>query len=292
MTSPKSLHEDAKQSTANGTKIAVVIIARNEEKFIGKTLENLLTQELLPYRIIVVNDGSTDKTDEITHSFNHVEVVNRKNTGQNLQARKELANTINAGLQKLDDDKNCEFVMVTGADLLLQKNYFSTIISRMKPNPKIAIASGIVEGEYSIEPRGSRVVRYDFWKKLGLKYPVNYGYEGYLVLKAQSLGYEVVSYSDIITTSQRKTGSSYDAKLYFYYGRALKALGYTVPYTFAKALIFAKKNPRGAFHMLRGFFAEYNQLYEPELREYVRKMQNHKIIHFEYVKRTFNMIKH
>jgi len=49
-------------SSSNNAKIAVIIIARNEENFIGKTIENLKNQELSPYRIIVVNDGSTDKT--------------------------------------------------------------------------------------------------------------------------------------------------------------------------------------------------------------------------------------
>ena len=46
-------------------KVAVVIIARNEENSIKKTIDCLKTQDLVPYRIIAVNDGSTDKTGEI-----------------------------------------------------------------------------------------------------------------------------------------------------------------------------------------------------------------------------------
>ncbi|RJP20378.1 MAG: glycosyltransferase family 2 protein [Deltaproteobacteria bacterium] len=51
--------------------ITVVIAARNEERNIGKRLENLLEQDYTPERfeIIVVSDGSTDRTNEIVASF-------------------------------------------------------------------------------------------------------------------------------------------------------------------------------------------------------------------------------
>lgn len=276
------------------SKIAVVIIARNEEKYIEKTLTNLQNQDLPPYRIIVVNDGSTDTTGEIASRFNNVEIVKRENT-QNLVAKKELASTFNAGLEKLHEDKDCEFVMIAGADVLFPQNYLSLIINRMKTNPNIAVSSGIIQDEFSIEPRGSgRVVRMDFWRKLGLVYPINYGFEAYLLWKARSMEYETASYFDLIANSQRKTGSQYDPKLYFYYGIGLKALGYTIPYTIVKALLFAKKKPKGAVYMLRGFFSKYDELYEPELRNYVKKTQYRIIMHFkfEYIKRIINTLRY
>jgi len=208
------------------TKAAVVLNARNEEKTISKTLESILNQKLIPYRIIVVNDGSTDKTGEIASQFSSVEVINRPRRSENYLARKELAETINVGLRKLHADKECEFVWLIGADLIFPEDYLSKIIGKMKANPKIVIASGIVEGEFSIEPRGGgRVVNTDFWRKIGLEYPVNYGWEGYLVWKAQSMGFKALSFFEIVSITQRKTGASYAPKRYFYYGLALKALG-------------------------------------------------------------------
>ena len=80
------------------TKVAVVLNARNEEKHLAKTLEYLLNQDLKTYRIIVVNDGSTDKTEDVATSFKEMEVINREKRKENFVAKKELAITINTGL--------------------------------------------------------------------------------------------------------------------------------------------------------------------------------------------------
>ena len=66
--------QNEKITSAIDTKIAVIIPVRNEEKFIGKTLTGLFNQDLQPYRIIVINDSSTDKTLEILEKFK-VEVI-------------------------------------------------------------------------------------------------------------------------------------------------------------------------------------------------------------------------
>ena len=270
-------------------KVAVVIPAKNEEPRIGKTLESILDQDLKPYRIIVVDDGSSDKTGEVASRYERVEVVTLPFREENLVAKKELAETFNAGLQKLSND-NCDFILISGADLIVPKNYISTIVKRMIENPNIAVSSGIVKGEYSTVPRGpGRIVRYDLWKKLGLIYPVNYGFEGYLLVKAESLGYENMVYEDMIANTQRKTGSQYHPTRYYYYGLGMKALGWTIPYALARIFIFFKIKPKGAYHMFRGFFSNYDNLYEPEVRNYVKKTQRSRILNLRsgYVKRFF-----
>ena len=274
------------------TKVAVVLNARNEEKTITKALECVLNQDLLPYRIIVVNDGSTDKTEELASKFDLVEVINRPIRDERYLARKELAETVNVGLRRLHNDQTCEFVWLMGSYVLYPKDYLSKLINRMRKNTKIAISSGVVVNEFSIEPRGpGRVVRCDFWKKIGFVYPVNYGWEGYLVWKAQSMGFEAVGYTDIISPTQRKTGSRFDPKRYYYYGLALKALGYTFLYTIMKILLFSKRKPHGAYFMLKGYLSNYNELYENELREYVKKTQHQNMFKLTYVKRFFKMFK-
>ena len=276
------------------TKFAVVIIARNEENSIKKTIDCLKMQDLVPYRIIAVNDGSTDKTGEILLTLENIEVINRQRREESHLAKKELANTVNCGLEKLQNDLDCEFIMISGADLIFPKNYLSLIVERMRTEPKIAISSGIIEGEFSIEPRGAgRVIRYDFWKKIGLKYPVNYGFEAFLLLKAKSLGYEITSFQDLVIVTERKTGTKYNPKLYYFYGLGLKALGYTLPYVLVRAALFAKKKPRGAIYLLKGFFSNYDDLYDSDLREYVKKTQYQKISHLDrsYIKRFSGQLK-
>ena len=46
-------------------KYYIIIPAHNEEQFISLTLQSLVDQTLLPSKIVVVNDSSTDKTKEI-----------------------------------------------------------------------------------------------------------------------------------------------------------------------------------------------------------------------------------
>jgi glycosyltransferase involved in cell wall biosynthesis len=46
-------------------RVAAVIPARNEENFIGKTLVALFNQHAPARNVIVVNDGSTDRTADI-----------------------------------------------------------------------------------------------------------------------------------------------------------------------------------------------------------------------------------
>ena len=272
--------------------VAVVLIARNEEKIIPKTLECVINQKLKPYRIIVVNDGSKDKTGEVVSQFHSVELINRPPRDESFLAKKELAATINLGLEKVQNDQKCQYVCIMGSDILYSENYLYKIISRMEQNPNLVIASGVIENEFSIEPRGGgRVVRTDFWRKIGFRYPENYGYEGYLVLKANSLGFETASFRDIVSSTQRKTGTHYDAKKYYYYGLGLKALGYTVSYVLAKSFLFFLKKPQGSFYMLRGYFSNYNDLYEKELRDYVKQTQSNAILDSKKQKRFFKTLR-
>ena len=274
------------------SKVAVVLNARNEEKVIAKTLQSILDQKLSPYRIIVINDGSTDNTKNILSKFPTIELIDRPIRNESYIARKELADTINQGLCKLHNDDICEYVWLVGGDVIFPPEYTFEIIKRMQDN-SVVISSGVIEGEFSIEPRGGgRIVDWNFWKKIGMLYPVNYGWEGYLIWKAQSLGYKTKSYNDIYFTNQRKTGTNFNPKIYYYYGLALKAFGYSWFYAIGKILLFSKRKPKAAYYMLKGYFSKYNDLYERELREYVKNTQYKNLFKFGYVKRFFSIFSH
>ena len=48
---------------------SIVIPVYNKEKFVAKTIESVLSQTFADYEIIIVNDGSTDRTAEILNHF-------------------------------------------------------------------------------------------------------------------------------------------------------------------------------------------------------------------------------
>jgi glycosyltransferase involved in cell wall biosynthesis len=62
--------------------VAVVIPAFNREKFIGEVIESALTQTLPPDEVIVVDDGSTDRTADVVRRFGaRVRLICIPNTG-------------------------------------------------------------------------------------------------------------------------------------------------------------------------------------------------------------------
>lgn len=63
-------------------KVSVIIPVYNGEKTIGKCIESVLNQSLDSVEIIVINDGSTDKTEEILRKYKDVKVINKSNGGQ------------------------------------------------------------------------------------------------------------------------------------------------------------------------------------------------------------------
>jgi len=56
-------------------EVSVIVPARNEEACLGSCLESLTGQQGVPFEIIVVDDGSTDRTAEIARSFPGVKVL-------------------------------------------------------------------------------------------------------------------------------------------------------------------------------------------------------------------------
>src|SRR5579862_5603024 len=60
---------------AQPPRVSVIIPARNEEACLGACLSSLASQTDITFEVIVVNDGSTDRTREIAESFDGVQVI-------------------------------------------------------------------------------------------------------------------------------------------------------------------------------------------------------------------------
>ena len=282
-------------SDLQNIKVAVVMRAYNEEQFIEKSLISLLNQNFLPYRIIVVNDGSTDRTSEILKSFKEIEIINRKRKEKVEFFTPEEPKIINDGLERLANETDCKYIMNLDADHILPKDYISKMIHNMEKEPDLVVCSGVIEGEYFVIPvHSGRVYRYDYLKKFNLKYPEKFAAEDYLILKAQSMGYKIKIFSDIVTKVLRKTKTRWSDPHSFYdVGRGMKALGYAFPYVLIKSMLIGVKNPKNGIFLLRGFFAKNTQLYEPEFRKFVRKTQYRNLLHLnsEFYKRGTNLIR-
>ncbi|GIV44377.1 MAG: hypothetical protein KatS3mg035_1500 [Bacteroidia bacterium] len=66
-------------------KVSVIIPAYNAEKFIAETIQSVLNQTYKDFELIVLNDGSKDKTPDIVQEFcdkdKRVILINKPNSG-------------------------------------------------------------------------------------------------------------------------------------------------------------------------------------------------------------------
>ena len=258
------------------TNVVGFAYVKNEEKNISKVIENLQKQTLSLIRIILVNDGSTDRTSEIAKKMG-VEVIDLPNEEKDKRGTPELSKLRNVALSKLDNQY--DYVLHFGGDHLFPPRYVEIITKEMNSNPKLGICSGFIKGskEKRIEPPGSgRIVRFTILKAMNLQYPIKYGGEAYILYKSLQLGFENKIF-DIETTILRPTRLTYSKEQYVGYGRAAKALGYSPLFFIGKLIIESKKSVKGAFYQLKGFLDSNVELHDKEIRQLVRKRQNERM---------------
>lgn len=90
-------------------KVSVIIAAYNVEKYIVDCLKSVLNQTYSNLQIIIVNDGSYDKTLDICNSFvdSRINIITQTNKG--------LSSARNTGLEQVDGEY---FLFVDGDDVL------------------------------------------------------------------------------------------------------------------------------------------------------------------------------
>jgi glycosyltransferase involved in cell wall biosynthesis len=62
-------------------KVSIIIPAYNEEAYLAQTIRSALEQDYSDFEVIVVNNASTDRTEEIARGFPKVAVVNESRRG-------------------------------------------------------------------------------------------------------------------------------------------------------------------------------------------------------------------
>src|ERR1035437_9351910 len=85
-------------------KISVIIPAYNEEKYLSKTLEAILTQDYTDFEVIVVDNASTDRTSDIAKSFSKVKVLFEGNKGTMWACERGRKQAIGEIIVRMDAD--------------------------------------------------------------------------------------------------------------------------------------------------------------------------------------------
>lgn len=121
--------------------VSVLIPAYNEEVGILGTLESLVASDYQNFEVIVINDGSQDKTGEKVQNFikSRSEISGPK-FRYLAQVNGGKAQALNFGLTKAQG----EIILTIDADSMADKHYISRLVSYFR-NPKIMSVAGNVK---------------------------------------------------------------------------------------------------------------------------------------------------
>jgi poly-beta-1,6-N-acetyl-D-glucosamine synthase len=133
-------------------KYVLITPARNEEKFIEKTMESVIHQTCLPLKWVIINDGSTDGTasrvEPFLAKYDWIELVN-------LPVRRErnFAAKVNAFNKGQELVKSLDYAIIGNldSDVSLDTDHFEFLMNRFLEDPQLGVAGTVFreEGGYN-----------------------------------------------------------------------------------------------------------------------------------------------
>jgi glycosyltransferase involved in cell wall biosynthesis len=249
-------------------KYYIVIPTYNEEAFIALTLQSLISQTVLPSKIVVVNDNSTDKTAEIVQAFAKenpfITLVNKTSEAKHLPGSKVIQ-AFQKGFETLDE--NYDLIVKIDADLIFPANYFETIIEHFQSDTTIGMAGGFCyiekNGDWILENltdkdhiRGAlKAYRKETFQQIGGLKPAM-GWDTVDELLCKFYNWKVVTDESLHVKHLKPTGASYNQAARFKQGEAFYTLGYGFMITTIASLKLAmrKGKPLLFIDYIKGFW--------------------------------------
>ena len=261
----------------------IIIPAHNEQDSIGQTLESLANQSLLPKKVVVVNDNSTDNTKTIIEDFSKkytwVTLVNNVSSNEHLPGSK-IINAFYKGYETLDDsfDVICKF----DADLIFPSNYLEQLSKHYSSNPKLGMASGFCyiqnNGDWVLENltrkdhiRGAlKSYRKDCFLQIDKLKP-SMGWDTVDELLAKFYGWNILTDETLHVKHLKPTGISYNKASKYLQGEAMYKMRYGFTITLISALKLAYK--KGSFSLFKDYMTGFFKAKQNKLEFLVTKEQ-------------------
>jgi glycosyltransferase involved in cell wall biosynthesis len=276
-------------------KYYIVIPSYNEEALIALTLQSLISQTVLPSKIVVVNDNSTDKTAEIVLEFAKenpfISLVNKTSENIHLPGSKVIQ-AFQKGFETLDEDY--DLIVKIDADLIFPPDYFETIIKHFQSDSKIGMAGGFCyiekNGDWILENltdkdhiRGAlKAYRKETFQEIGGLKPAM-GWDTVDELLCKYYNWKVVTDESLHVKHLKPTGANYNKTARYKQGEAFYTLGYGFWITaIASAkLAMMKKKPLLFLDYIKGFWkaksAKKPMLVNAEQSKFIRNYRLQKM---------------
>ncbi len=130
-------------------RVSVIIPLYNHEKFVENAIQSVLTQSYADLELIIINDGSTDKSEEVVKGIDdrRIRYFSQTNLG--------APNTINRGVQLARG----EFVSILNSDDVYDINRIEECVRIFSEDPSLGAVFSYIEcinekGEYIKSIRG------------------------------------------------------------------------------------------------------------------------------------------
>lgn len=142
----------------------VIIPFYNEENYLEKCVDSIISQSLLPTKLILVDDNSSDGSIEVAKQFakdyEWIEYYRNSSADKKEQGVKVIK-AFNYGLAQVDYN-NYDFISKLDADLEFPSDYFEKVLTAFK-NKKIGLSGGKIQeyrGEsWKVIPQASYHIR-------------------------------------------------------------------------------------------------------------------------------------
>ncbi len=277
---------------------ALITPARNEEAFIEKTLESMVSQTVLPARWVIVNDGSTDSTAAKIRPYlaDHpwIALVD-------LPVRKERhfaakVNAFNKGREMLQDTEYRVIGNLDG-DVSLEKDHFEFLMGEFVKDPSLGVAGTVFredgydsatdsfEGETYVSGQCQMFRRECFDEIGGYKPNKGGGIDWMAVTHARMIGWRTRSFREKSFFHHRRLGTaergrlassfSYGEKDYYLGGHPLWEL-FRVAFRMTKPPYIVDGAALGAGY-LWAFIKRQHRPVSDELMRFHRKEQMRKL---------------
>ena len=273
----------------------IIIPAYNEEAFMALTLQSLVEQTVLPSKIIVVNDNSTDKTSEIITQYSQkypfITLINKVSSAIHLPGSKVIQ-AFHEGEKHIDD--NYDLLVKIDADLIFPSNYFETIIKHFKSDNRIGMVGGFCyiekNGEWILENltdkdhiRGAlKAYRKETFKQIGGLKPAM-GWDTVDELLCKFYNWKVITNESLHVKHLKPTGANYNKTARYKQGEAFYTLGYGFLITAIASLKLAlrKGKPLLFVDYIKGFWKGKREgktmLVTSEQAKFIRKYRLQKM---------------
>lgn len=129
--------------------ISVIIPAYNHEKFISTTMESVLNQSFKNVELLVIDDGSTDRTGEVARGYDDPRIT------YIYQENQDAFNTLNRGLHMAKGD----FVAILNSDDVYDLNRLDRLVEAQKKSKAVCIFTDV----QPISEQGEEIIDPAFW---------------------------------------------------------------------------------------------------------------------------------